>query len=219
MKFPSLFVAATLLAGTAAQASTVYSQDFESGADAAWSGVVAVQSTAGLSGFGFGALHVFNNTTSASVLSLSGLAAHTSMTVSFDLAIWDSVDGNAGGFPYGDTFELIVDGSPVISQLFGNYGTPGGTSLGPGTVIVQNTSNLGYSGFVDSARAVTVTFAHSGGSAALAFQFPNSQGGTDEAFGIDNVQVSINAVPEPGTYALMAVGLALVAGMARRRVH
>ena len=118
--------------------------------------------------------------------------------------------------PYGDTFELAVDNTLVISTLFGNYGGPGGQSTGPGIELVPNNANYGYGGWVDSARQVTVTLAHTASSAGFAFQFPNTQGGADEAFGLDNVMVSVSAVPEPGPAALLAVGLAAI-GWARRR--
>jgi hypothetical protein len=122
MNFKSFLAAGVLLVGGVAQAATIYSTDFEHGAHSEWSGAgTEVLSTAGLSSYGFGALHMFNDTQSASILSLSGLVAHSSVTLSFDLAIWDSVDGNPGSYPYGDTIQVIVDGSPIISQLFGNY--------------------------------------------------------------------------------------------------
>jgi PEP-CTERM motif len=41
--------------------------------------------------------------------------------------------------------------------------------------------------------------------------------GNDHGLAIDNLSLSVTAVPEPETYALMLAGLALVAGLARRR--
>ncbi len=35
--------------------------------------------------------------------------------------------------------------------------------------------------------------------------------------GIDNISLTVTAVPEPGTWALFAAGLALVGGLSRRR--
>lgn len=208
-------LATTTVTAPAAADTGVYLQNFESGnAGAAWSGAGAVQGAGVLPGFG--AQHLYNGGNQASVLTLVDLPAHTALTITFDLAIWDSVDANPGGFPYGDTFELAVDNTLVISTLFGNYGGPGGQSTGPGIELVPNNANYGYGGWVDSARQVTVTLAHTASSASFAFQFPNTQGGADEAFGLDNVMVSVSAVPEPGPAALLAVGLAAI-GWARRR--
>lgn len=80
--------------------------------------------------------------------------------------------------------------------------------------------NFGYGVHRDGGLAVSVTFAHSAPGAAFTFQFPNSQNSPDEAFGIDNLVVSTNAVaaiPEPSTYALMLAGLGLVGWAVRRR--
>ena len=85
--------ALALIAGaqvSGAQAATVYSQSFESGvAGSEWSGGGSVQETGGLSLFGFGQMHLRNDGAGASLLTLSGLAAHTELTVSFSLAMWD----------------------------------------------------------------------------------------------------------------------------------
>jgi len=204
-----------------AQAATVYSQDFESGPlGAEWSGAGSIQGTGGLSAFGFGALHLKNDGAVASTLTLPGvLAPHTSMTLSFSLAMWDSID-------YGsDTFQVAANAVFVINETFGNY-FPVSGSEGPGTPLTPPTNGnfddpqYGYSAsFRDSARAVSITFAHTAAAGVLTFQYPNSQSAPDEAFGIDNLVVMTNAaaIPEPSTYALMLGGLGVVGWAVRRR--
>ena len=219
LKINGFIVAAfALAAGSAHAAPPVYSQDFESGAAslAAWSGAGSLQSVGSFDSAGFGLSHLRNEGADASVLTLNGLGAHTSLTLTFDLLLWDSIDYNAGSFPYGDRFVLTLDGSSLIDERFGNYGTGGG-SMGPGIVLAENGANRGYGGWVDSARRVSLTVAHTGSSAVFAFQYPNTQGAPDESFGLDNVNVSIAAVPEPETYAMLLAGLGLIGFAARRR--
>jgi hypothetical protein len=70
-------------------------------------------------------------------------------------------------------------------------------------------------------RDVTFSFAHTASSASLSWRYPDTQGGSDESFGIDNVDISTDAsqsvVPEPSTYLLLAAGLAALALVKRRR--
>jgi hypothetical protein len=193
----------------------VYSNDFEANTAPGWSGAGSIQSPAGLVNVGFGKHHWRNDFVGTSTLTVSGLAAHTSLNFSFDLAMWDSID-------QGDRFVIRVDGVAVYdsSTDFFNYGNDT-QGHGPGTLISDpftgfGTPDYGFNpGFRDSARHASFTLAHSGFSAEISFAFPNSQGGTDESFGIDNIVVSINSdpgpsgVPEPASLALVLGGLAL----------
>ncbi|MEP6836363.1 MAG: PEP-CTERM sorting domain-containing protein [Gemmatimonas sp.] len=212
MRF-SLIAAALLLPAVGAAQTTVYTNTFESGvAGAAFSGGGTVQGTGGLDVFGFGAQHLKNDGTAASILTLGGLASHSSMSLTFDLAMWDSIDYND------DTFQITADGVNLFSGTFGNYGAQSGQCEGPGTVLTPpfldfNNPNYGYSANHDCARHVTFSFAHTSSSAVFSWQYPNSQNAPDESFGIDNILVQTNATapvttaPEPGTYLLVAAGL------------
>ena len=185
-----------LVCVSSTDAATVYRQDFESGTRGAeWSGAGLVQSTYQLTNYGFGGWHLRNDTSATSVLRISGMAPHTKLTLKFDLAIWDSVDAHLS-----DIFQVKVDDRVVISQVFGNY-FPASGSAGPGTQITPPTTGdysnpeLGYSPqFRDSARSVFLEIDHTTPEAVISFQYPDSQGGLDESFGVDNVVVLTDAV-------------------------
>jgi len=212
--------AVLLLPAVGAAQTTVYSNNFESGsAGAAFSGPASVQGTFGLSAFGFGSQHLRNSERGATVLSLSGLGTHSLLSLSFDLAMWDSIDN-------GDIFNVKVDGTDLFNASFGNYFTTSDQCEGPGTVLTPSFTGFfapdyGYAGNRDCARRVAFSFAHSASTAVFSWQYPLSQGGLDESFGIDNVLVQSNGsvqstVPEPGTYMLLAVGLVGIVTVRRK---
>jgi hypothetical protein len=193
----AMAVIVAMLAMTgAAQAggiATVYTQDFESGIlGAEWSGAGTLESPEGLGAFGFGNWHLMSKSTSASILTLSGLPPHTSLTLSFSLAIWDSVDAWQG-----DRFQVKVDDAFVIDEVFGNYVISDlGQSVGPGVPLTPPFTaymapNYGYGDFRDSARAVSITIPHSASTAILSFQYPAMQPWPDETFGLDNIVITV----------------------------
>ena len=203
-----------------AQAANVYTQNFESGvAGAEWSGAGTVQDSLGLAFFGFGEMHLRNDSTSASVLSLSGLAAHTQLTFSFSLAMWDSID-------LGDRFVIQVDGASVYDSTdFGNYFPPENIGRGPGTQITEAFTSFtdpqyGYNAsFHDSARVASFTVNHAASSVVISWASPSSQTGLDESFGVDNVVVSTNAapVPLPASLPMMGLGMLGLAALRKQR--
>ena len=212
---PTAFALAALSASL--HATTVYTQTFESEIlPPEWTGTGSLSSVEGLNAFGFGLVHLHNNTGGATTLSLLGLPQHDSVTLDFNLAMWDSIDLG------GDQFVITGGGQTLYSSNtdFGNYFPQDNIGHGPGTLITPpftdfTTPQLGQNtGYRDSARLVSFTFPHSGESVVFTWQFPNAQGGADESFGLDNINVSVNSVPEPSSALLLAGALGL---MARRR--
>ena len=77
---PTLLLA-TLLGALSLPGAVIYQQNFEAGGPlpAGWTGVGAIETTGGLNAFGFGANHLRNAGTSSTLLTLTGLAAHTTL--------------------------------------------------------------------------------------------------------------------------------------------
>ncbi len=221
---------------SSAFAVSVFSTDFNAGAPPEFSGVTTTEGVQGYAGLGTG-LNVFGgnflrNTTAPplkTTLTLAGLPAHTDVTLSFLLAIIDSWDGS-GGHGFGpDIFNVTVDGSSILAETFDNffdvqsYAPPAGVLLSSG-------SSVGFAGWPDSAynmgldpifsniphTASTLTVEWFAGGAGW-------QGGGDESWAIDNVEVSVNrtppvsSVPEPVSLLLMGSGFVGMMVMRRKK--
>lgn len=241
MKFPrtgfTAALLATALSGISAAASAdtqVFSTDFN--------GSLAVQITPGsasqvtvqgYSGLGpagnqFGGSFLRSMTGNVVTLTLTGLQAHSSISVGFLFAAIDSLDGT-GTFPSGDYFKVTLDGNQIFRESFANavssqiqsYTPPAGGQL-------ARHVDLGFSGpggyYTDSAYNMAVdsafrNIAHTGSTAVFTFQIEGvgNQDLNDESWAMDNLRVSVTPVPEPESYALMLAGLGLMGTIARRR--
>ena len=216
-------VAAGLALPALAANTTVYTNDFSSGAGSAWSNTSTSDAPNGQSFLG-----QFGNTNTT--LTLDGLAAHNSVTISFDLYVIRSWDGNS--YSYGpDIWGINIGNGPVTlsnftttfsnwsnsPQSFPNAIFSGSHPAQTGAVAVNT---LGYGttdGWGDATYHFSFTVNHSDAKFQTTFWGAGQQGTDDEGWGIDNVKVSVTAVPEPETYALFLAGLGVMGAVARRR--
>ena len=236
-----------LVAGVGTASATTYSFDFDTGISAQWSGITNLESVQGYAGLGTGS-NVFTGNflrnesggygstpTSPSspdptVLTLTGLPAHTRVSLGFLLAVIDSWDGNSSAkienYPVGpDYFNVrVVDGNNIwtFSQTFTNFTNVSQSYSGP--MLGGGPSDRGFNAtWLDSAYdmgldPVFQNIPHTGATLTVewfasgaGWQGENVRfGGTqDESWAIDNVRVTLNDVhaPLPPTVFLLGSGL------------
>jgi len=215
--------AAALLtaASSGAFAASLFSNDFETNANF-FSGSGTAVGTQGYSGFGFGTTFLRNDSSPAalSTLTFSAAAGATDATVSLSLAIIDSWDSSASFGP--DAFNVTLNGNLLFTVVFDNYLNLG-ASVTPGLVSLSYGSALGFNNdFRDAAYTLTLSLGNlAAGNHTIGFfaSGPGWQGGGDESWAVDNVQVIGTPVPEPTTSVLLLAGIAALAIRARRRAR
>lgn len=183
-------------------ASLFYQNDFESPVGPEWS--TAERDTTPLAGRVF--LGRFSG--SSATLSLSGLPPHSELSVSLELFVLLTWDGNYSDIPGigPDIWDLSVAGGPTLLHTTFSNGPPGtnqpsqaypGTYPGAANTYMSGadeTYSLGYfrnttEGVMDAVYDLSFVFPHVGSSVQLVFSTSSLQGLPDEAWGIDNVVV------------------------------
>ncbi len=155
--------------------------------------------------------------------STSFASAAGAATVSIELKGFASLDGL--GNCCSDVFHLSVNGTEIFSGSFnmGGGGTntvllaPAGSSVLTTTFGAvgdpHNTTEITWAGGVTQ---IVVPVALLAGSNTLDFSYTGAnQGLGDEGWGLG--RVTVTAVPEPETYALMLAGIGALGLVARRR--
>jgi hypothetical protein len=235
----SALLGLTMLAALPANAATVYSNDFSNNANGFVGGSIETSPS--------GEQYLANFQRSTATLTISGLAANSTVTLGFTLDVIASMDGNGqnGGGP--DFFNVGINGNSVFSNTFANFGG-GNTQSYPGANIAPVASNgvpttnnspgtgaagintLGWtdicgcgSEFDDSIYDISglTGTANASGVATIVFNDASNEAYMNEHYGIDNVLVdgtlAVAAVPEPSTWAMMILGFCGVGFMAYRR--
>lgn len=209
----NLFFALALIgAATSAQATTVFSSDFESGMPSQITpGTALIENVQGYAGLGvsanqFGGNFLRSATGNIVTLSLSSLPPHTSISLDFLFAAIDSLDGT-GTFPSGDFFKVTIDGNPIFRESFANAVSSQIQSyLPPAGVELARRIDLGFKGpggfFTDSAYylgadPIFQNIPHTASSALITFVIEGNgiQSLDDESWAIENLRVSV--APKP----------------------
>jgi hypothetical protein len=203
-------------------ATVIYQNDFETDTSG-FSGITSTQTNAGSKWLG--SLSGGQST----VLGLSGLTHGSSYSLAFDLFAGNSLDGSNSTYGM-DYFRVDVDGDYLVDATFSNILQSGfnqtysdATPLGTGSFAPQTGADA-FSGnssiyyFGHDAGNPIFTFTATATTANISFVGASSQSYSDEWFAIDNVVVSGNTttVPEPGSLALIALGLTGL-GFSRRK--
>ena len=230
----SALVAAFLAAGAAwaplpAQAVVIFSENFNDGTvDGAISGSAALAVDTAPSGQQFLGLDDGTNNTDPSnrglsnntvTLSLAGLAPHSSATLTFDLYVINSMDGN-------EPFTVNETAGALLAATCSNVFSVHQCSLTVPSASTQSPAAINALGFAplntgvtasDSIYNFSLTLPHSASSFVADFVYSGLQSLADESWGLDNIVVEINSdgttppptgVPEPGSLALLGSALA-----------
>lgn len=220
---------------------TAYSSNFD-GATTVAAGVTdtltgaAIQSVQGYAGLGpsgnqFGGNFLSSyNATGIATLTLTNLPGHTSLDITSLLAIIDSWDSSNGSCCSPDLFEIRVDGATIFSDTYAIalgtvHNTLGLTDIGGGNQ--PRGFDGGWNDAAFNLENELQNIAHTASSLTIDFLGTGTgwQGGIDEAWGIDNLLVTLNGVtlqettdvPEPVTLSLLGAGLLGLGAMRRKR--
>jgi hypothetical protein len=212
-----LVAALAMLPATAAASIQVFSENFEGVVSSQLSGVTTIEGTQGFAAYGFGTKFLRNTTTGnpaqKTILTLTGLAAHDKIDINFlfgAIDSWDSTNGTARP----DYFNVTVDGVLVFQPTFAI--ASGSVNYSNGLLNGPNPTQLGFSSWNDRAYDFGLApelhnIAHTASSLTIEFFASGAgwQGGSDESWAMDGLEVRINptGIPLPGTMLLLGSGL------------
>ena len=197
----SSLVLACLMLATPLKAEVIYQNDFGGVVGPEWSSTSVSTTPVGANQF----LGEFSTQTVR--LSLAGLPSHTDITVSLDLYIIRTWDGNGTGNGPDEWEVAVASGPTLLHTTFSNIEAPTlpqaypdaypGDDHPAGTGAAE-TGTLGYGprpgidpNWGDSVYQLSFTFPHTENTLSLDFSGIGLQSIWDESWGLDNVEVTL----------------------------
>ena len=155
---------------------------------------------------GFGTRYLRNATTGTTRFSFTDMAAHDALKLTFDMAYLDSWDNPASKWGPDYLFVTVGDTTHQWAPAWP------GTLVGAGKFAQSG-------GYGDAVYHYEFIIPHTGGAFDFAIRAGGKgfQGGTDESWGVDNIQLMASAVPEAPTWAMLIAGFGMVGALTRRR--
>lgn len=219
-----------------ANATVLFSENFETNTSSL-TGAGFLSSTGGYAAQGFGNYMLrnwdFGSLSNASTLSFT-LTSPEEIMITFDIAFIDSWDGVDGGCCNPDVLNMALNDDVLLTQSVNNvwekvpgffYASASESISAASTEMINASAGLnlagewnGDSGY-DSLYSFNLYFGLLNPGTYTISWFADGAGwqaGMDESFAIDNIVVSSLPVPEADTYAMMGLGLGLLA-FARRK--
>jgi len=170
----------------------------------------------------------FGNPAAQTVVTLSGLQAGSAVKFGGILAFLESWDSFNGSCCAPDALDIFINGN-LVATLTSNNAQGSIEEYAGSTELFDGIQANGNGFFTDTlVDFSTSTFANSAADASGNWSFgiqargAGWQGGSDEAWGLDNWSVygtiarQVGAVPEPATWSLMILGLGMIGGAMRR---
>lgn len=222
-----LSAALLLTASGSAPAAVSYFNDFSGPSDGKWSNYTTYTTTQATPNSVLGRF-AGTGTGTGSTLSLTGLDSHSSVTVEFDLYLFDTWDRHYTGTqaspgavnPYWspDIVNVTANGTQYASLSYEYASYPYSNTLTGATYTPVSSGQYGGNPqwnnlATDRIFHITLTFSDLAPNLNLSFATTSNSGLSDESYGIDNVRVS-TVVSAPSSMLLLGLGVVMAA---RRR--